>query len=546
MTNIIVELSKYIIIVIIIMYTYLCFSIFGYHDAEKKKGMLIWQNALMFLLQLIAFLVLYLEMDDKKIAGFYLAQMLLFAATILLYTRLYSKVSRLVVNNMCMLLCIGLIMLTRLSYEKALKQFLIASCAIGISLVIPIIIRRVRLLSEWRMLYGVAGLISLGVVAVMGQVSYGAKLGFTIAGISIQPSELVKIIFVFYVAASFKVSRDFKNVVITTGVAAVHVLILVASTDLGAALIIFVVYLAMLYVATRQPLYMAAGLTAGGGASVVAYYLFGHVRTRVTAWRDPFAAYDSGGYQVAQSLFAIGTGGWLGMGLCQGQPDTIPVAAEDFIFSAIAEELGIIFALCVTLICLSCYVMFLNIALQLRNQFYKLVALGLGTCYIFQVFLTIGGVTKFIPSTGVTLPLVSYGGSSLLSTLIMFAIIQGLYILREDEEENIERKKREEQLRIERWEEAKRQLRDERQKEAERQLRAERQKEAGRQLRAGRQREAQRQLQTGRREAESQLRAEGSTGQRAKKAGTKAVKPERAEGAQKRRVPSGKAKAGKK
>ena len=97
--------------------------------------------------------------------------------------------------------------------------------------------------------------------------------------------------------------------------------------------------------------------------------------------------------------------------------------------------------------------MFLNIAMQLRNRFYKLVALGLGTCYIFQVFLTIGGVTKFIPSTGVTLPLVSYGGSSILSTLIMFAIIQGLYILREDEEEIIERKKA-------------RQLRDERRREA--------------------------------------------------------------------------------
>ena len=113
MVNIIVELSKYIIIVIIIMYTYLCFAIFGYHDAEKKKGMLIQQNVLMFLLQLIAFIVLYLEMDDLKAAGFYLAQMLLFAATILLYMRLYPNVSRLVVNNMCMLLCVGLIMLTR-------------------------------------------------------------------------------------------------------------------------------------------------------------------------------------------------------------------------------------------------------------------------------------------------------------------------------------------------------------------------------------------------------------------------------------------------
>ena len=110
-----------------------------------------------------------------------------------------------------------------------------------------------------------------------------------------------------------------------------------------------------------------------------------------------------------------------------------------YVYAAISEEMGLIFALCMILICVSCYVMFLNIAMQLRSVFYKLVALGLGTCYIFQVFLTVGGETKFIPLTGVTLPLVSYGGSSLISTLIMFAIIQGLYILREDEEEDIER-----------------------------------------------------------------------------------------------------------
>ena len=119
----------------------------------------------------------------------------------------------------------------------------------------------------------------------------------------------------------------------------------------------------------------------------------------------------------------------------------IPVAETDFIFSAIVEEMGVIYGLCLILICVSCYVMFLNIAMELRNRFYKLVALGLGTCYIFQVFLQIGGVTKFIPSTGMTLPFVSYGGSSMLSTMIMFAIIQGLYILREDEEEELEREK---------------------------------------------------------------------------------------------------------
>ena len=430
-------------IVLVTVYTYLCFSIFGYFDPDKKKRMLRKQNVLMFMIHLIAFLVMYLEKNDIKILALYLMQVTLLGATIVLYTVIYPRVSRLVVNNMCMLLSIGFIMITRLDYNKASKQYLIAAGGIALCLIIPVIIRKFRLLSEWRILYAAAGIVSLGIVLIVGQVSYGAMLGFTIGGISIQPSELVKIIFVFFVAASFKRSMEFKEIVITTAIAAFHVLILVVSKDLGAALIIFVVYLVMLYVATHQPLYILAGLGAGSVASVVAYYLFSHVRTRVIVWKDPFASYDNGGYQVAQSLFAIGTGGWFGTGLYQGQPDTIPVAAEDFIFSAISEEMGLIFALCLILICVSCYVMFLNIAMQLHNMFYKMVALGLGTCYIFQVFLTIGGAVKFIPSTGVTLPLVSYGGSSLISTLIMFAIIQGLYILREDEEEDIERKKKE-------------------------------------------------------------------------------------------------------
>lgn len=443
MVNIIVELSKYSIILLITMYTFLCFSIFGYQDPDKKRQLLRQQNVLMFMIHIIAFLVMYLETEDIKMLVFYLAQVVLLGATILLYILIYPKVSRLVVNNMCMLLCIGLIMLTRLDYDIAMKQFLIAAGAIGLSFVIPVLIRKFKLFSEWRNLYAIVGIVSLAAVVVAGRVSYGAKLGFDVAGISIQPSELVKIVFVFFVASSFKKSLEFKNVVITTALAAFHVLILVASKDLGAALIIFMVYLTMLYVATRQPLYILAGLGAGSAASVVAYHLFNHVRVRVLAWKDPLVAYDNGGYQVAQSLFAIGTGGWFGMGLFQGEPMSIPVRESDFIFAAIAEELGIIFALCMTLICVSVYVMFLNIAMQLHNIFYKLVALGLGTCYIFQTFLAIGGVTKFIPSTGVTIPLVSYGGSSLLSTIIMFAIIQGLYLLREDEEEDIERKKKE-------------------------------------------------------------------------------------------------------
>ena len=112
----------------------------------------------------------------------------------------------------------------------------------------------------------------------------------------------------------------------------------------------------------------------------------------------------------------------------------IPYVQEDFMFSAIAEEMGTIFGVCLILVCMSCFIMFINIAMKLTNRFYRLVALGLGTTYAVQVFLTIGGGTKLIPMTGVTLPLVSYGGSSALSTIVIFAIVQGLYMLRVDEE----------------------------------------------------------------------------------------------------------------
>lgn len=441
MANIIVECTKYLMIILITIYAYQCFTVFGYEDGDAKKGIFKNQSRLMYMIHFMAFAGMYLKTNEEKLLLFYLVQLALLVITIFLYEKLYPKSSRLIVNNMCMLLSIGFIMITRLSYQKALKQVIIASGAVVISLLVPVAIRKLKGLSQFRMTYAVIGIVALGLVVVLGQISGGAKLGFEIAGFGIQPSEFVKLLFVFFVASSFNRSTEFKDIVVTTVVAALHVLILVFSKDLGAALIIFVVYLIMLYVATRQPLYVLAGGGAGSLAAVAAYHLFTHVRVRVHVWQDPFASYNAGGYQVAQSLFAIGTGSWFGTGLLLGKADAIPVADEDFIFAAISEEMGLLFAMCMILICLSCYIMFLNIAMQLQNQFYKLVALGLGTCYIFQTFLTIGGVTKFIPSTGVTLPLVSYGGSSVMSTLLMFAIIQGLYILREDEEKSFEKKR---------------------------------------------------------------------------------------------------------
>ncbi len=185
--------------------------------------------------------------------------------------------------------------------------------------------------------------------------------------------------------------------------------------------------------------YAFAGLGGISLVSVAAYHLFGHVRQRVEIWQDPFADYEHSGYQIVQSLFGICAGGWFGTGLFNGSPDKIPLATMDFTFAAICEEFGIVFAICLILLCMSTFLLIVNIAVKMSKPFYRLIAIGLGTLYALQVFLTIGGTTKFIPMTGITLPLVSYGGGSVMCTIIMLAIIQGLYVLREDEGEELEK-----------------------------------------------------------------------------------------------------------
>jgi peptidoglycan glycosyltransferase len=249
-----------------------------------------------------------------------------------------------------------------------------------------------------------------------------------IGGFSFQPSEFVKLLFVISIAALFQEGTDFRRICAITVMAAIHVLILVFQKDLGGALIFFITYIFMLYAATSKPLYLFSGLLSGSFAAYIAYRLFSHVRVRVMAWQSPFEYIDKEGYQITQSLFAIGTGGWFGMGINRGLPTDIPVVESDFIFSAISEELGGLFALCIILIFASCFVMFINIALEQEEVFYRLLSIGFAVMFAFQVILSIGGVIKFIPSTGVTLPLISQGGSSIITTIVMFTILQGVHM----------------------------------------------------------------------------------------------------------------------
>ncbi len=440
MTNLIIQVSKYLIIILMALYTFQCFTVFRKRSDEDRDFLFLRQNVLMFFLHFVAFTVLYLEMGELTVLLFYAAQAVYLAAVLILFTKIYRKASRLLINNMCMLITVGFIMITRLSYDQSIKQFQIIAVSTVVALIIPVLIRKLRFITKMYWFYTLVGIGLLALVAIAAQSTNGAKLSFSFGGISLQPSEFVKIIYVFAIAGLLKNARDFRRVAIATGLAAIHVLILVVSKDLGSAVIFFVTYLVVLFVATKNPFYVLAGILAGSGAAVGAYFLFSHIRVRVQAWRDPFADYQVGGYQISQSLFSIAAGSWFGTGLYQGSPEAIPYVEQDFMFSAISEELGSIFGICLILVCMSCFIMFVNIAMQLTNRFYRLVAVGLGATYATQVFLTVGGGIKLIPMTGVTLPLVSYGGSSALSTLIMFSIVQGLYMLQRDEEKKNERK----------------------------------------------------------------------------------------------------------
>ncbi|MCI7107862.1 MAG: FtsW/RodA/SpoVE family cell cycle protein [Lachnospiraceae bacterium] len=433
MVHLVVEASKYLMILLFLIYTFECFHVFKYNgDVEEQRHIYRVQRGLLFSIHFDAFLVLYLTTYNVQIIGFYLMQLIVLLAIIVSYHLFYKHASELVLNNMCMLISIGFIILTRISFEQAFRQFIFVCAGFIISLLIPLVLQNMSLFRKLTWVYIVLGVGALAAVAVAGQTSYGAKLSLSIAGISIQPSEFVKILFVLYIASMLYRRQDFHQVLLTSICSALFVLILVASKDLGGALLYFFTYLVMIYVATRRFTYFGAGVLALTVAAVVGYRLFSHVQTRVLAWSDPLSVIDNAGYQICQSLFAIGTGGWFGLGLGQGMPQKIPVVTKDFVFAAISEELGGIFAICLIMVCVSCFFMIINVAMNLRDNFYRLTAVGLGTLYALQVFLTIGGVIKFIPSTGVTLPLVSYGGSSLLSTMIVFGIIQGLYIMQFD------------------------------------------------------------------------------------------------------------------
>lgn len=347
----------------------------------------------------------------------------------------------------------GMVEIYRLEPERAALQRWWLVLGAVVAIVVLVWLNRVGLtaLRRYRnvmFLVGVAVLLlpllpSEGPLPVKGFEANGSRLWIVVdlgfIQLNFQPGEVAKVMFVGFLAAyladrgpalsgarrrigplAIPEPRQLAPLVI---VWAASLGVLVFQRDLGASLLLFSVFVALLYAATGSGGYLTGGLALTLMGALASWRLFDHVDRRVTAWLRPFSDYDDAGYQIAQGVFALGTGSLSGSGPGLGRPDLIPFASTDFIFAAVGEEFG--FAGSVAVLCAYALIVAagFGIALRARDPFRKLLAVGLAFAFGIQVFLIIGGVLRVVPLTGITLPFMSYGGSSLLGNFVVLALL---------------------------------------------------------------------------------------------------------------------------
>jgi cell division protein FtsW (lipid II flippase) len=344
----------------------------------------------------------------------------------------------------------GLTSVYRLDPSDGARQAVWIAIGVGVLCGTLIWLRRdYRVLESYRYLFGVAAVVLLLLPSVpgLGERVNGARLWVDVGPLQFQPGELAKICLIVFLAGYLREKRevvaqgrlkDFGPLLVIWGAA---MLVIVQTNDLGSALLNFGVFLAMLYVATGRALFVAAGMGLFVGGSYVLYNAIGHVQERVTIWLHPWTTervycavngqlelrQDCASYQLVKSLYSIANGGFWGTGLGEGTftstdgTPLIPYLRTDFIYSAIAQELGLVGAAALLLVFMLFVVRGMRVALVANDGFSKLLAAGLTFGFALQTFIIVGGVLRVVPLTGITLPFVSYGGTSVLANFLLLA-----------------------------------------------------------------------------------------------------------------------------
>ncbi|CDD67733.1 putative uncharacterized protein [Eggerthella sp. CAG:368] len=336
---------------------------------------------------------------------------------------------------------IGIAFVTRLAPELAMRQVMWLFFGVVCMLLVLIFLKNLDRIANYKYTLMIVGFLLLlsPLLPVVGQEIYGSRIWLNIAGISFQPGEIAKILIVLFLAGYLAQNREmlsifthrigpFKIPDLATLVPllvmwVISLLIVIFEKDLGSALVVFFVFITMLYVATGKKTYLIIGFVLIAIGGVAAFLLFDHVQIRVDTWLDPFKDATGDGYQLVQAIFSIADGGLFGVGIGNGMSDQIPIVESDFIFAAIAEETGLLGAAGLLLLYLCFAIRGLVTAARAKSDVSSFIAVGLTASIILQAFIIVGGVTRLIPLTGLTLPFVSQGGSSLLASFIAIGFL---------------------------------------------------------------------------------------------------------------------------
>ncbi|QSX08620.1 FtsW/RodA/SpoVE family cell cycle protein [Alkalibacter rhizosphaerae] len=342
-----------------------------------------------------------------------------------------------------MISSIGIVFLYRLDPQIGQRQILWFGAGIlAFFLGYLVFVIGYRLWSHPKMLlvYPLVSFTFFVMTLTMGERIGGAINWIVINGIQVQPWEGIKLLFVFFMASYYAHQQFYSPLSVPLGKKGIqiphkllfmggvylHLLFLVLQREWGGSILFFLVFIAMMYVFDGNKKHLLANALAAAAGGTGGYLLLSHIQVRVATWLDPWRDMDGTGYQITQSLFALGSGGFFGTGLGLGRPHLIPAVHTDFIFSAITEEMGIFGGVGIILLYFILVYRGFKLVIRMQEPFLRAVAFGITSIFGFQTFIIIGGVIKLIPLTGITLPFVSYGGSSLISSFLALGILQGI------------------------------------------------------------------------------------------------------------------------